>query len=280
MSVKTKDIKIGDLISYLFSSSDQIPEEFIIQSKNVKRYVIYLFEYIWHFPKMIEYFQKYNHLYNREIDQNPLEFLKFLKQILKDNNISRYQFKANFFNFYQALQKVKKIEEEASKQKRQFQDVFIELKLAQILNTNVKLNTIKDLKKKDQANIKEKIIEAQKTQAQQIQKEAGSRKRILERLDKDTIEKHQLTLIDVFIDEKHNKLIYIFLDKNFKKSYYIENFNYDFYISKEFGIINNDFLEEFDQNKFIKYTLYNFWDYSNLRRSVNKNYNNFMKQEI
>ena len=88
----------------------------------------------------------------------------------------------------------------------------------------------------------------------------------------------QLTLIDVFIDEKHNQLVYIFLDKNFKKCYYIESFNYDFFISKKFGIINNDYLEPYNEQDYIKYRIFNFWDYQRLRNAINKNYKKFMNQ--
>jgi len=271
-----KEIKIGDLISYLFSANDQIPEEFIFQEKNVKKYVSYLFEYIWYFPKMIEYFQKYNHLYNREIEKKPFEFLKFFKQILRENKISRYQFKSEFFNFYQELQKIKKLEDEAAKQKRQVIDVVTELKLAQILNQRVKLNEVKNVKKDE--NIKQKIIKAQKQQEKEISKQTQSKKRILDELNEEIIQELELTLIDVFVDENKNRLIYIFLDKDFKKCYYIEPFNYDFYISKNFGIINNDYLEPYDPEKFIKYTIYNFWDYQRLRKEINNNYKKFMYQ--
>ena len=271
-----KEIKIGDLISYLFSSSDKIPEEFIFQEKNVKKYVFYLFEYIWHFPKMIEYFQKYNHLFNREIEQNTFEFLKFFKQILRDNNISRYQFKSEFFNFYQELQKIKKLEDEASKRKIQLIDLVTELKLASIKSENIKLNEIKKVNKDE--NIKEKIILAQKQQAQEIQKQTKTKKRVLKEINEDIINELQLTLIDVFSDEKHNQLVYIFLDKDFKKCYYIEPFNYDFFISKKFGIINNDYLEPYNEQDFIKYRIFNFWDYQRLRNAINQNYKRFMLQ--
>ena len=275
-----KEIKIRDLISYLFSNDNQIPEEFIFQEKNVKRYVNYLFEYIWHFPKMIEYFQKYNHLYNREIEANVFEFLKFFKHILKDNNISRYQFQSEFFNFYQELQKVKKLEDESIKQKRQLIDIVTELKLASIMNQKVKLNEIKNVKSKDENknNIKQKIEEAQKHQEKEIAKQTQTRKTILTEINEEVIKNLELTLIDIFVDDKKNQLIYTFLDKNFKKCYYVESFNYDFYISKNFGIINNDFLEEYNSEKFIKYTVFNYWNYNNLRRAINNNYKKFMLQ--
>jgi len=273
IKTKPKSIKIGDLISYLFSDVEKIPQEFIEDQKNVSRYVIYLLEYIWHFPKMINYFQKYNHLYNREMEQDPLNFLIFFKKVINEN-INRYQFKAEFFNFYQELQKVKKIEDEAAKQKRQFIDVITEMKIGNLKNQEVKLHEVKEIKnaKKDQ-NIIDKIKQAQENQ---IESKKDQNKIFLKELNEDIINKLELTLIDTFTDEKHNQMIYIFLNKDFKKCYYIEKFEWNFYISKEFSIIQNDYLEPYDPEKFIKYNVYNVWDYNNLRRSINYSYKSFM----
>jgi len=275
---KPKAIRVGDLISYLFSSSDKIPENFILQEKELKRLVQYLTEYIWSMPKFVIYMQKYNNLFNRKMEDNPLEFLKFFRSLLIDNKISRYQFQSIFFNFYQELQKVKKLEEEAKKKKIQLVDLVTELKIAQIKNEKIKFHENKKLTGKDfkaeKDNIKNKIEKALEVSAADTSK---SKSKFLKDLNKEIINDLKLTLIDIFVDEKKNNLIYIFLDENFQKKYFVKNFEFEFFISKKFNIIENDYLEPFQADNYIKYKLFNFWDYSRLRQGINNNYKSFTK---
>jgi len=272
---KVKKITLNDLINYI-TGSGPIPDHFLSQEKELKKTIIYLFEAIWRRPKLVNFLSKYNLLYNDEIQKDPISFLNYLKTIIIDNNISKWDIKSDFFNFYQELNKIKELEKLAEQEQLQLIDIVGRLKTAGAIGESVKINKAKKIDKKDQKEIKETIEKVFKEQEEKDlkikQEKLNNDSRFLKELNEKIIEDLELTIIDTFIDEKQNQIIYIFLDKDSNKRYFIESFVYEFFLSKEFNVINNDYFESYDNEKFIKYTVYSFWDYQRLRSEINKNY--------
>jgi len=262
-----KKPKINDLINFITSGNSQIPESFLFYEKELKNLVQYVFEWFWYLPNFVKYLNEFNNLYDRSIQEQPIEFLKFLQQLCKDNKISKYHLKNSFFNYYAALNKIKELENEAIKQKRQFIDYYSEIKLKQILGKEIQ---IKKAKKVDDKNKKEKIKEI--IQNAPVQKE-NYNNMILKELNDEIIEELQLTLFDVFLNENNNELIYIFIDKNYNKRYYIEPYYIDILVSKDTTIFKNDYLKEID-NSFIKYRITNIWNFRNLKKAIVYNFDN------
>jgi len=272
---KAKKITLNDLINYI-TGSGSIPDHFLSQEKELKKTIVYLFEAIWRRPKLVNFLSRYNLLYNDEIQKNPILFLNYLKTIIIDNNISKWDIKSDFFNFYQELNKIKDLEKLANQEQLQLVDIIARLKTADKIGESVKLNKAKKIKKKDQNEIKETLKKVFKEQEEKEiklkQEKLNNDSRILKNLNEKIIEELELTIIDTFVDEKQNQIVYIFLDKNSRKKYFIESFVYEFFLSKEFRVIENDYFENYNSEKFIKYTIYSFWDYQRLRSEINKNY--------
>ena len=272
---KAKKITLNDLINYI-TGSGSIPDHFLSQEKELKKTIVYLFEAIWRRPKLVNFLSRYNLLYNDEIQKNPILFLNYLKTIIIDNNISKWDIKSDFFNFYQELNKIKDLEKLANQEQLQLVDIIARLKTADKIGESVKLNKAKKIEKKDQNEIKETLKKVFKEQEEKEiklkQEKLNNDSRILKNLNEKIIEELELTIIDTFVDEKQNQIVYIFLDKNSRKKYFIESFVYEFFLSKEFRVIENDYFENYNSEKFIKYTIYSFWDYQRLRSEINKNY--------
>jgi len=273
---KKAKITIKDLINYI-TSSGPVPDNFLSSEKELKRQVIYLFEFFWNFPKIISFLNQYNLLYNNPVEKDPIGFLNYLKMIIIDNKLSKYDLKSDFFNFLQELNKIKELEEQARKEKIQLRDLIARLKIAAIKNENIKFFKNEKSSKKELSEIESKYKELKEKEVQK-RKNQNIQTIRLDRINEDIIKELELTIFDIFSDEKHNQLIYIFIDKNSKKRYYIEPFYFEFFISKKSGIINNDYLEDYNENDFIKYKITNYFDYYQLKRALKNNYENFFKK--
>jgi hypothetical protein len=276
MSKAKQSVKINDLINYITSGNSNIPEVFYDNEKEIKKIVNYLFEWFWSYPKFIIYLNQFNSLYDRSIEENPIEFLKFMNQLCTENKISKYHLKSHFFNYFQELNRIKTLEDEAIKEKKQFIDYLAEIKLKTILGKEIKIKKAKKIDKKELNDKKEKIksmLEQHQQQEIQKHKNIDINSMYLKELNDEIIDQLQLTLFDVFLDENRNNLIYIFIDKNYEKKYYIEPYYIDVLVSKETTIFKNDYLKPID-NSFIKYRLFNYWDAMNLKKAINYNFEN------
>ena len=199
-----------------------------------------------------------------------------MNQLCNENKISKYHLKSIYSNYFQELNKIKEIEQQAIKEKRQFIDYLAELKLKTLLGKEIKFKKAKKIDNKDMKDKKEKIKTIiTKHQENEVKKHKtiDLNSMYLKELNEEIIEELQLTLFDVFLDENHNKLIYIFIDKNYNKKYYIEPYYVDVLVSKETSIIKNDYLKPID-NSFIKYRLFNHWDFRNLKKAISQNFEN------
>ena len=270
-----KKPKINDIINYITSGS-KLPESFVYFEKDLRNQVQYIFEWFWQQPKFIIYLNQFNDLYDRSINDKPLEFLQFIQKLVLDNKIKKYELKNSFFNFYGELKKVKEIENGAIKEKRQFIDFYTDLKLKNILGQKIEIKKAKKIDKANESQAKDiikKALDVQEKKQRNINDNL-----FLKDLNDNIIDELQLSLFDVFLDESNNQLIYIFIDKDYKKRYYIENFSIDILVSKETSIIQNDYLKEID-NSFIKYKLLNIWDYRNLKKAIESNFENQKNQK-
>jgi hypothetical protein len=101
--------------------------------------------------------------------------------------------------------------------------------------------------------------------------------RFIKELNQEIIDSLELTIFDVMSLEDRNQLLYIFIDKQDRKRYYIKDFEFSFYVSKVQGIVHNDYLEYKDSNKFVEFILSDINVLQSLKFAVNDNFKNFMK---
>ena len=278
MKKKLNKPTLKELVYFLTSEKKDIPENFKAYPNDLKKLVDYILEQIWSYPSLVEYFQKYNNLYNQDYKKDIFGYLKWLQYIFNENNIKSFHLKSNYFNFYEALNKVKDIEKQAEIEKRQVTDLINELRVANYLKKVKEIKKIKKVEKgSDLDNIKEKIKQSQEKQLQKIKNENETKinSKFLTELNEDVIKELELVLIDVFVDKQKNQFIYIFIDKYYQKKYYKEPFKIDLFISKQGKIIENDYFRFYEKDNFYKYSIVNYWDYNALRNLINKQFKNF-----
>jgi hypothetical protein len=275
-----KKLSLNDIINYITGAQEYNPEFFLSQEKELKRNLKYFLEAIWDYPSLISFFNEYNLLYNDKMEKYPIEVLNYIKMIILEKKLSRWELKTKFFNFMEALNKVKELEDIAQKEGKQLIDIRAKKVLAQMLNKETQDLKIKKIDKKEiKSEIKDKVLEAIEKD-KEIKKDLGTQKlkqsgKFLEKLDEEIVKDLELTIIDCYTTNE--KIIYIFIDKDFKIRYFIEDFKYEFFISTESSVIENDYLVDYDPEKYIKYQVKNFWDYIRLRKAINDNYKKIIK---
>jgi hypothetical protein len=285
---KAKRHNINDILDFIYSNEEKIPERFIFEKSHLSENLIYMIERFHLYPKILIYLNKYNITMYNPIYEDPFKFLLFLKQIVRETGIPKYKLKWDFskiMEFIEARKIQSKVEELALSESKQEIDIISDINLRHILSKEKKriaseerkIIKQKDSSFNDKKDVVKNIIESQREK----NKESKISDQLLNELNEEIVKELELTLIDTFVNDQKNEVVYIFLDKNYNKKYYKEQFEADIYISTMPGIINNDYLEKITEenlNKFINYKIPNYWGFQQLKQNINKNYKRFMNQ--
>lgn len=129
--------------------------------------------------------------------------------------------------------------------------------------------------KEIQADLTNRIIELQK-ENDLIQ--VSNDTRFIKILDQNIIDELELVVFNVKTLPHQNKILFIFIDKDNNKRFYLEDFNYVFYVSNNSNIIHNDYIEDYDDKKHQAFVIRKFDILRTLKFSVNDNYKRFMKK--
>ena len=89
----------------------------------------------------------------------------------------------------------------------------------------------------------------------------------LTELTQEIIDREKLTIFDVR-KINNTEILFIFIDKDNKKVYYNEPLRQYFYLSNHFGIINNDYIEDYDPAKFSTYFVSNYSHLQKIKNSL------------
>ena len=277
---KTNPPKIYEIINWLFGPSDQMPDSFIIHKTKLNSLVPYISEQFWLLPKAIVYINKHlNELFNIP---DPIENLILIKKIIKDQSIVRnqlFQIKPEFNpNFIDVIEKELEYDEGNAK-----------AKATMMYHRQIPLSTIKkmtptkaNLKKQDPEITKKvhQVLEtAKKEELEKIQSSITTDHYITEKLTQELIDKEELILFDVSLLKKTNRVLFIFIDKNNHKKYYTVPFSAKIYISKQQGIINNDYIETITPEKFNGYRINDIKLYTRLKYMINGSYKKLVNGE-
>ena len=279
---KSKQPTINDLISFITKKDKlgKVPENFIEHKNSLKRNVLYLYEWFWNHPKFIILLNQYNDLYSQKVENDPIGFLLFLQELCYVNGIEKYMLYNNFFNFAEAMQKIKLLEDQALKNKEQLVDVVSKIKLSQMVGNEINLQKI-EKPKKTSVEDKEKIKEVLQKNSEKVQEKKlnilKKNNAFLDVLNQEIIQELELTLIDTFVDDKKNQVIFIFLDKYSNKKYFIQQFKANITLSLNQTIFENDYMVQLtDENmdNYIEYEIPNYWNFQQLKRAISKNFEN------
>ena len=93
-----------------------------------------------------------------------------------------------------------------------------------------------------------------------------------DQMSQEYIDQEELILFDVSLLKKRNQVLFIFIDKNNHKKYLVKPFVAKIYVSNENCVVNNDYIEELNPNKFAGYIMTDIKMYTKLKYILNHSY--------
>jgi hypothetical protein len=260
--------KTYEVINWLLSSDNEIPERFIIHSTKLNTVVPYITEQLQYKPRLMKYLNTHvNDLYNIP---GSIDALVLLKKLFRNFRITKADLRTTRFNPPQRI--IETIEKElgydegnARSKSIMMQMVGAKIKgpVPAATKANVKKNSSNEVKE----ITKELLSEHRKKEAH-----VENSGHYLTELNQEIIDKEELILFDISILEKTNRVLFIFIDKKNHKKYFLKPFAAKIYISKEAGVINNDYIEELDPDKFSGYIINDLRLYNKLKYILGSNY--------
>lgn len=272
-----KKFSIQDLITWLFDgdSSLEIPLYFRRNKSTLLNNIQMVAPKFRNNLKMISFMNIHlNDLYNK---RSPEEILEFLKSYIQQNKIRKEHLDNKFYRFDKEGAARDRFIESMTEFNTQldggdFGSIVSEFDMMSTgLFNNKEIQFKIDLalgnKESNQDEFNNNVMEAIR-EVDSIKRDKDPR--FIKVLDQETVDKYQLTLIDIKALEKMNKILLVFIDENNKKKFYIDDFAYEFVISNINSIIWNDYVVPFDP-KFHSWVISSdIQDVNRLRNAINK----------
>ena len=261
---------VKDFFFYNLSETE-FEKEYYSNKSGFDQIATFYIESLWTLPLISIHLES---IQNRKIQNirtfKPLEYLYFIRQLIKENNIKYFQL-YNYFpdralsNKIQKIAEFKKIPYKEAKSYYNIMSVINQKQIASILNP-------KEITEDDVHQIKEVIQKiSRKNSLQETREVKEAKSKFLKDLNQEIIDEFQLTLFDIQFLKKTNEFLFIFIDKNNQKRYYKKPFYAEFYISKKNSIIENDYIME-NSEDFIKYIITSQDKLNKLRYLLENNY--------
>jgi len=259
--------KFNDVISWLFTKNP-IPESFLVHKTKLNSIVPYLPEQFWNNPELTRLMNTfYNDLH---AIPDSIQQLKSIQKLIIHRGIQ----KTDLWKFVprrmpDQIQKIKDIE--------QLDENDARAKILMLHKTGNQLPVFLGGKPdtKNEANleiVRNALSKEKELKRIQEEKDRENSNMYLKILNQDIISEMELTLFNVKILKKQNKVLMTFIDKFNKKKYFLENYNASFYISKSNSVIDNDYIVDPDPDKFIKYNITDWQLLNKLRFALNHAY--------
>jgi len=267
--------KTYEVINWLLSSDSELPERFKEHRIKLNQVVPYVAEQLWYIPKLTSYINKhFNNLYNIP---DSLESLVVLKKLFINYGITKRDLRQSPFikqpRLIEAIESENGYDEGNARSKSimiQMLDKEFVVKKATVTKAIVKKESRADIKELASELLKTKHIK-EKEELEKLKEPSSSGHYLLE-LNQDIIDKEELILFDISLLEKTNRVLFIFIDKHNHKKYWVEPFHAKIFVSKEPGVINNDYIEDIRPEKFTGYIINDFKLYNKLKYILGSNY--------
>ncbi len=277
--------KMNDVVAWLYDNQPvQYPSHWLIFKNEVQSISRYI-------PKIFQTNLKAIYLINKEcnhlhFNHDSFENLMYYKTIIQ-------QLKLSFYDRYSEFNKMTKRKQfiEACQTINPTWHTSDAISIYEMNNRNVfsnemyisnddRLDFWKNPKKKlefDQNNaiLQERIKELAK---ENNKRKMLSDKRYIFELDQKVIDDLELVIFNVKTLPSRNQILFIFIDKDNNKRFYIEDFSYIFFISNQSSIINNDYIENFDTNKHMPFIVKSLEVLRTIKFAVQDSHKRFMKQ--
>lgn len=278
--------KMQDVVNWLYDNQlITYPEQWIFfksEMQSISRYIIKIFQTNLRAIYLAN--KTCNHLYN---SHDPLEILVFYKTLIQQLGL---QYHKRYDKFNQMTKRKQFIDACLSINPMwHTRDAISIYELnnrgllpGDYISNNDRLEFYKDPKKKlkyenDKANldkIKERITENEKVNKLRAMENDT---RYIKELNQSVIDELELTVFNVKTLPNRNQILFIFIDKDNNKRFYVQDFNFTFFVSRGASILENDYIVEFDESMHIPFSIQSFEILKNLKFAVNDNHKRFMK---
>jgi hypothetical protein len=265
-------IKIYELINWLLGPEDKLPDHFIEQKTKLNSLVPYITEQLWTKPNLIKYLNKHiNDLFNIK---DPIEQLLFLKKLFRIRKITKWDLYQKRPNFKPDLIKMIEEKEGYDEGNARAKEVILKRKfgLLEAQGAYKKQTATKAAIKQTSTKEEKEFIKDLLEQKKMEETKSNKQDHYIDSLSQEIIDEQELILFDVSLLKKRNQVLFIFIDKNNHKKYHLMPFMAKIYISKQDGVINNDYIEELDPNKFLGYIIRDIKLYTRLKYILNTSY--------
>ena len=270
-----KTVKIYELINWLLGPDDKIPDHFVDQKTKLNSLVPYITEQLWTNINLVHYLNEYtNDLFNIP---DPIDQLQFLKKLFKIRGITKWDLFQKMPTFKPDIIKEIMEKENYDEGNARGKEIVLRRKFGAIAS-----HESYKRQKATKAAVKQATTQADKKFIKDIleQEEIKKKKEIpkvnegiyIKKLTQEFIDENELVLFDVSLLKKRNQVLFIFIDKNNHKKYYLMPFMAKIYISKQDGVINNDYIEELTPKKFNGFILTDIKVYTRLKYMLNDSY--------
>lgn len=262
------NIKFFEVLNWLTGNDPKIPDKFLENSTKLNGIVPYVAEQLWTQPALVSYLNKYtNDLYKIP---DPIELLTLLYKLFKNYQITKFDLWQYIPNRQPDL--IKAIQERDDLDEGNARSKF------QLIH-KLKINTSSYFKSaptknnleynKEDIELVQQVITKKAAEPVTVEKEYNN---YIEILDQETIDELDLVLFDITLLKKTNRVLFIFIDKYYQKRYHIVPFRAVIYLSQQTGVINNDYIEDKNSDKFIEYILNEIGLYNKLKFTLASNY--------
>lgn len=279
--------KMNDIVQWLYDNQPvAYPEQwryFPTEIQSISRYVVKIFQTNL---KAIYLANKYcNHLYFSNDVYEVLMFYKTIVQQLKLSYHDRYAkfnqitIRKSFIDTCLKLDPTWHQLDAIALYDMNNQNVFTD---DEYISNVDRLDWYKNPSKKFKAeNTKEKKEELKKIIAENEAKNNAIKvqndNRFLKELNQQVIDDLELVIFNVKTLPNRNQILFIFIDKDNNKRFFVEQFNFVFYVSNKSNIVENDYLVEYDETIHTPFIIQNYEVLRNLKFAVNDNHKRFMK---
>lgn len=276
-SSKEKNFNQRDLMTWLFDGGSCEPPNFFLRRETyLKDQIKYMTPKFRTLPKVMNFFNEHlNRLYDRRTGSEILEFLKSYIQMHKiqpewlDSTWYGKDQRESFFNWHKT--NIGTLETTEGDILEEYQ-----MYMSGAFNENpVLINKWAGIYS-DPNNIPEDF-EDNVLELMGILEETkhDNDPRFLKELDQTIVDDLALSLIDIKMLEKQNKILLIFIDKNNNKKYLLKPFTFEFVISNLNSIKYNDYIVQFDPNYHTYYVCTDYFTMEKIRMAINKSRDKF-----
>jgi hypothetical protein len=269
-------LKFYEVVNWLIGPNQDVPERFVLNKTQLNSIVPYLVEQFWTKPKLVKFLNKSTNDLFRIPD--PIEQLKLTKKLVALNSISKYDLYSKFPDRRPDV--IKEIQERENYDEGNASSKALMLKhkigcLEMPSEYSRQKATKAALRQastdEDKKMVKTLLEQKEETEATMARSSANATI-YLDTLTQEIIDKEELVLFDISLLKKTNRVLFIFIDKNNTKRYYTEPFQAKIYKSILDGVINNDYIEEYNENVHQPYVIKNIGLYNKLKYMMNRSY--------